>query len=149
MAKPRQGESLGEFSCRITAARLAHAPKPALGPRTSTLLQSPTGQKCSTIFYSHHPFTLGPPRQNSFLLLRSLNDQVYSQPIFDPMLIQRVSILQDLPSKDQNQLILFGLKPPGNLFFELKNKQSLFQAKDQDQKFKANTPDIISTMQTA
>lgn len=65
------------------------------------------------------------------------------------MLIQRVSILQDLPSKDQNQLILFGFKPPGNLFFELKNKQSIFQAKDQDQKFKANTPGIISTMQTA
>jgi len=74
---------------------------------------------------------------------------VYSQPIFDPVLIQRVSILQDLPSKDQNQLILFGFKPPGNLFFELKNKQSIFQAKDRDQKFKATTPGIVSTTQTA
>lgn len=78
-----------------------------------------------------------PKTRNSFLLLRSLNDQVYSQPIFDPMLIQRVSILQDLPSKDQNQLILFGFKPPGNLFFELKSKQSVFQAKDPDQELKA------------
>lgn len=72
-----------------------------------------------------------PPNQSSFLLLGSLDDQVHSQPIFDPMLIQCVSILQDLPSEDQNQLILFGFKPPGNLFFELKTnpKQSIAQAK--------------------
>ncbi|KQK73291.1 hypothetical protein AAES_259679 [Amazona aestiva] len=38
---------------------------------------------------------------------------------------------RDLPSEDQNQLILFGFKPPGNLFFELKTnpKQSIAQAK--------------------
>lgn len=53
------------------------------------------------------------------------------------MLIQCVSILQDLPSKDQNQLILFGFKPSRNLFFELKNKQSIFQAKDLYQQHKA------------
>lgn len=60
------------------------------------------------------------PTWSSFLLLWSLNDQVHRQPILDPVLIQSVSVLQDLPGKDQNQLILFGFKPPGNLFFELK-----------------------------
>lgn len=69
-----------------------------------------------------------------------------SEPIFDPMLIQRVSILQDLPSKDQNQLILFGFKPSRNLFFELKNKQSIFQAKGWYQYQKA--PGITSTLGT-
>lgn len=81
-----------------------------------------------TTSYSQPPFDPSPP-ETKLLLLRSLNDQVHSEPIFDPMLIQRVSILQDLPSKDQNQLILFGFKPSRNLFFELKNKQSIFQAK--------------------
>lgn len=78
----------------------------------------------------HHPLTPSPPpRRNSFLLLWSLNDQMHGQPIFDPVLIQSVSILQDLPSEDQNQLILFGFEPPGNLFFELKNKTRRFSGR--------------------
>lgn len=70
-----------------------------------------------------------PPPRNGFLLLWSLNDQMHGQPIFDPVLIQSVSILQDLPSEDQNQLILFGFEPPGDLFFELKSKHGVFQEK--------------------
>lgn len=54
---------------------------------------------------------------------------MHGQPVFDPMLIQSVSVLQDLPSEDQNQLILFGFEPPGNLFFELKNKGGFFRQK--------------------
>lgn len=87
---------------------------------------------------------------SSFLLLWSLNDQVHRQPILDPVLIQSVSILQDLPGKDQNQLILFGFKPPGNLFFELKkikikkNKQSTRQANGGGQEWEDNAPGIIS-----
>lgn len=54
---------------------------------------------------------------------------MHGQPVFDPVLIQSVSVLQDLPSEDQNQLILFGFEPPGNLFFELKNKGEFFRQK--------------------
>lgn len=124
---------------------LIYSPEPALKPPKLLRFGHRQHRKASP---SLIPLTQ-PQKRNSFLLLWSLNDQVYSQPIFDPVLIQRVSILQDLPGKDQNQLILFGFKPPGNLFFELKNKQSAFQTKDQDQKCKANTPDITSIMQTA
>lgn len=74
---------------------------------------------------------------------------MHRQPILDPVLIQSVSVLQDLPGKDQNQLILFGFKPPGNLFFELKNKkkknknkQSTRQANGGGQESEGKAPGI-------
>lgn len=41
------------------------------------------------------------------------------EPIFDPMLVQCVSILEDLACEDQDQLILLSLKPPGDFLLEL------------------------------
>ncbi|EGW07070.1 hypothetical protein I79_009620 [Cricetulus griseus] len=42
-----------------------------------------------------------------------------SEPILDPMLIQGVSVLEDLAREDQDQLILLRLKPPGDFLLEL------------------------------
>lgn len=53
------------------------------------------------------------------LLLRGLDDQMDCEPILDPMLVQCVSILEDLACEDQDQLILLSLKPPGDFLFEL------------------------------
>lgn len=36
------------------------------------------------------------------------------EPVLDPMLVQCVPILEDLVCKDQDQLILLSLKPPGD-----------------------------------
>lgn len=53
------------------------------------------------------------------LLLRGLDDQMDSEPILDPMLVQCVPILEDLACEDQDQLILLSLKSPGDFLFEL------------------------------
>lgn len=53
------------------------------------------------------------------LLLRGLDDQVDGEPVLDPVLAQRVPVLEDLAGEDQDQLILLSLKPPGDLLFEL------------------------------
>lgn len=44
------------------------------------------------------------------------------EPILDPMLIQCVSILEDLACEDQDQLILLSLKPPGDFLLELRSR---------------------------
>ncbi|KAA8585878.1 hypothetical protein FQN60_007447, partial [Etheostoma spectabile] len=56
-------------------------------------------------------------------------DQVNRQTILDAVLAEAVAILQDLPCKNQNQLVLFGFKPPRDLFFKLKdsNEERLAQ----------------------
>lgn len=41
------------------------------------------------------------------------------EPVLDPMLVQCVSILEDLACEDQDQLILLSLKPPGDFLLEL------------------------------
>lgn len=53
------------------------------------------------------------------LLLRGLDDQMDSEPVLDPMLVQRVPVFEDLACEDQDQLILLSLKPPGDFLFEL------------------------------
>ena len=50
------------------------------------------------------------------------DDQVYCEPILDTMLCQTISILQDLASKDQTELLYWCSKLGGHHFFELKNK---------------------------
>lgn len=42
-----------------------------------------------------------------------------SEPVLDPMLVQRVPVFEDLACEDQDQLILLSLKPPGDFLFEL------------------------------
>lgn len=48
-----------------------------------------------------------------------------SEPVLDPVLVQRVSILEDLAREDQDELLLLGLEPPGDLLFELLDRVSL------------------------
>lgn len=52
-----------------------------------------------------------------------LYDQVNCQTILDAVLAKAVAILQDLPCKNQNQLVLFGFEPPRDLFFKLKDSK--------------------------
>lgn len=42
------------------------------------------------------------------------------QAILDAVLAKAVAVLQDLPCKYQNQLVLFGFESPRDLFFKLK-----------------------------
>ena len=58
---------------------------------------------------------------NVALLVCCLYDQVNRQAILDAVLAEAVAILQDLPCKNQNQLVLFGFEPPRDLFFKLKD----------------------------
>lgn len=60
--------------------------------------------------------------RGKLLLLWSFDHQMHRQSIFDPVLIQGIPVFQNLPGKDQNQLILFGFKPAGNLFFKLEKR---------------------------
>ena len=50
----------------------------------------------------------------------SLDDQVHSQAILDAVLLQVVWVLQDLPRKDQTQLLHRGPKPSRHFLFQLK-----------------------------
>lgn len=43
------------------------------------------------------------------------------QAILDAVLAEAVAILQDLPCKNQNQLVLFGFESPRDLFFKLED----------------------------
>lgn len=45
------------------------------------------------------------------LLVCCFYDKMNCQAIFDAMLAEAVTILQDLPSKNQNQLVLLGFEP--------------------------------------
>lgn len=55
------------------------------------------------------------------LLVCCFNDQVNCQAIFDAMLAETVTVLQDLPCKNQNQLVLFGFEPLRDLLFKLED----------------------------
>ena len=57
---------------------------------------------------------------NAALLVCCLYDQVNRQAILDAVLAEAVAVLQDLPCKNQNQLVLFGFEPPRDLFFKLR-----------------------------
>lgn len=57
------------------------------------------------------------------LLVCCLYDEVNCQAILDAMLAEAVSILQDLPRKNQNQLVLFGFESPRDLFFKLNDSK--------------------------
>lgn len=46
------------------------------------------------------------------------------QAILDAVLAEAVAILQDLPCKNQNQLVLFGFESPRDLFFKLKDSKT-------------------------
>ncbi len=45
------------------------------------------------------------------------------QAILDAVLAEAVAVLQDLPRKNQNQLVLFGFESPRDLFFKLKDSK--------------------------
>lgn len=53
------------------------------------------------------------------------DDQVNRESVFDAMLTERVSILQDLTGKNQNQLVLLRLKSFGDFFFKLLRGQNM------------------------
>ena len=76
-----------------------------------------TGEKASVGVKKAQPEAGPAPLLN--LLLRGLDDQMDSEPILDPMLVQCVPILEDLAREDQDQLILLSLKSPGDFLFEL------------------------------
>ncbi len=50
----------------------------------------------------------------------SFDNQVNRESVFNAMLAERVSVLQDLTGKNQNQLVLIRLKSFGDFLFKLK-----------------------------
>lgn len=59
------------------------------------------------------------------LLLCGFDDQVNRESVLNAMLTERISIFQNLTSKNKNQLVLLRLKSFGNLFFELFNRKKI------------------------